>query len=324
MDKTADELFAEAGPRQRVLPLMVGSLREPRPSDEVAHPPYGMAITLDVDAISGLSDVIARQRGGEVFDVVARWGAAMDETGEHSPLVLVDFFMPQTGVGAEIGIEVDQFPDSLIAGIQSGRIVLLDSDLSEVLQKRDISATLTEYKPITLEMPDPKPAIGVLQQRFDFPRGVYAPQRRDVTPETSEDDFEEFVAGAALTRLAALQYRPDGAPTIILVDPGSAGTRAQIDEDATVEGRWGALGGDEHCLLRFDAFADGTQIGSWLLPDPGEQIIRGGASGAHWVAVLADLPREAGEEADRQWQEGLHAWVPHVEVFRTLLVQLYS
>ncbi len=166
--------------------------------------------------------------------------------------------------------------------------------------------------------------IGVLQQRFDLPREAYEPERRPVTPASQRAEFGAFIANANLVTTYAIQYRDEGTPTIVIVDPIVRKVRERIADDARLEGRWGLLDGDKRNLLRFDGFANGIEFGRWILSNPDESLIRAGAAGAHSVTLISERPSEDQEEAERQWQQGVHLWVPHVEVFRVLLLGLQS
>jgi hypothetical protein len=317
-----DRLDIHPERRQHVKPIMVASLEVASMTGRAERPAHAMAITLDLDAVPGLRQVFERQRAGEDFDVISRWGAAVDTECEEAPYALVDFYLPEVDIGVEIAIEVDRYPDSLLAGIRSGTVYLIDPELAGLLQKQDIAATLDEYKPLVLQLPDSKPVIGVLQQRFDFPREIYEPERRAVTPETHRAEVEAFIAGAKAISLLAVQYNDAATPTIVIVEPSVSQIRAGLVHDAHLEGRWALLAGSERNVLRFDGFADGAALGRWLLPRPSETLIRAGASGAHAVAIIAERPSADQQEAERQWHEGIHLWVPHVEVFRALLLEL--
>jgi len=214
---------------------------------------------------------------------------------------------------------VDKYSDSLLAGIRSGKVILIDLELALAMQKEDIWSVLERYRPLVVQPPDAKPVIGVLQQRHDFPREVYEPERRDVTPETSKAELYSFIEDATIISGLAVQYYQDGTPTIVLVDPAVAEIREKLPEDAQPEGRWGLLAGGEHNVMRFDAFAGGVPLSRWLLFNPSESVVRAGASGAHTVMLLSERPNEDQQEAERQWRDGVPVWVPHVEVFRALL-----
>jgi hypothetical protein len=322
--KNQDDLDIRPERRHRITPIMAASLEVASPGISTQREAHAMAITIDVDEVPGLRRVFSRQRAGEEFDVISRWGAAVDTEDDAAPYALVDFYLPEVDIGVEIAIEVDRYPDSLLAGIRSGTVFIIDAELSGLLQKCDIASTLDEYKPLALRLPDPKPVIGVLQQRFDLPREAYEPERRPVTPTTQQAEFEAFIVDANPVTTYAIQYRNEGTPTIVIVDPIVRRLRDRIAGDARLEGRWGLLVGDKHTLLRFDGFANGIEFGRWILSNPSESLIRAGAAGAHSVALISERPSEDQDEADRQWREGVHLWVSHVEVFRTLLVGLSS
>lgn len=295
-------------PRHRVVPLMVASLLTPQEGPGARRDPYGMVLTLDVDAIPGLRDVFTRQRGGATFDVVSRWGAAIDNEEDETPLVLVDFYLPEVELAVEIAIDVDDNLDSLLVGIRSGTVVLVDEELSLAFQKTDIATAFAEYQPLVIQPPDPKPAIGVIQQRHELPVEAYQPERREVTPGTSHSELEQFIENTTVVLQSAIQYHRAGTPTIVLVDPGVAPLQAAIAPGAEPEGRWALLAGDKHNVMRFDAFLAGRSLGRWLLFNPAEAVIRAGASGAHMVMLLAVIPSRDQETAEQEWQEGISVW----------------
>jgi hypothetical protein len=301
---------------------MVSSLLIPSEHADSKHTPHAMAITLDVDAIPGLRDVFDRQRAGEEFDVECRWGALMDADGTESPLALVDLYLPDVNLGVEIIIDADRYPDSLLAGVRSGTIYLLDPDLSQELQKRDISSAITEYRPLVIKPPDPKPVVGILQQRHDLPLETYQPEFRDVTAESHNAEVCAFIERTRPITSYAIQYHPDGSPTILIVESALDEIREAVHEDAKLEGRWALLAGKEHNLLRFDGFADGHQLGRWLLPDPQPNLVRAGAAGPHIVVMTAEVPTKEQHHDRALWEQGLALWVSHVEVLRKLLLKL--
>ena len=225
----------DSGERHRVLPLMVASLLIPSEQADSKHTPHAMAITLDVDTIPGLREVFNRQRAGEEFDVVSRWGALMDADGTESPLALVDFYLPEVNLGVEIIIDVDRYPDSLLAGVRSGTVYLLDTELSQELQQRDISSAIAEYQPLVIKPPDPKLVVGILQQRHDLPFETYQPEFRDVTPELHNNEVCVFIEGTRLITSYAIQYYPDGSPTILIVESALDEIRKAVQEDAKLK-----------------------------------------------------------------------------------------
>jgi hypothetical protein len=303
--------------RHRIRPLVVAGALVPDPSGGVDHEAFALVLTVDVDAVPGFREVIDRQREGEEFDVISRWGVAMDQSGVRPPVALIDFFLPEFDLGIEIGIDVDQHPKSILAAIRSQRVLILDTDSYERVQTEDEAAAYLEsIRPFGLAPVDSKPLIGVLQQRFDLPLEHYEPESGEITEENREVVLDSMLADARAVAAFGWSVRGDGPATIYLVDPTSSKLRRGLAEDAKVEGRWGAMAGDEHVALSFEVVADGLSIGRWLLLDPPDGLIRAGSNGVHFVAILESLDKDDQETAEAQMKEAIIAWVPHVEALR--------
>jgi hypothetical protein len=321
-NEPAQGAMGEEGKRHRLAPMMVGSLSTPDPDGGSNHPPFAMLLTVDVDAVPGFREVVARQEAGEEFDVAARWAAAMDDEGNHPPHAVLDFYLPEFDLGIAIYIDVDEYPNSIQAALRTGRVAIVDPPTSARLQQADdVAAALDEVRAFSVQPPDPAPLVGVLQQRFDFPRERYEPIRETLTPETSAEVANAFLEGGTIVAGAGVFVRGDAPSSIILVDPGSGSLRAELADDAKVEGRWGVMAAGEHSVVAFDAVADGAPLGRWLIADPPDELVRVGSNGAHGVSVLTALPSDDQDEANRLWKAGIHAWVPHVESLRALRLE---
>ena len=278
-----------------------------------------MLLVVDPTQVPQLVELFDRQQDGEEFDVHSRWGAAMDEGGNCPPQVLIDFYLPELNFGVTIHVDADEYSNSIQVGIRSRRVILVDPDRWIRLQEQDeVGKALNEMRVFSMDPSDPSPAIGVLQQRFDYPRAVYEPEKYELTPETSPIAAEAFAKGARPVSAAAYQLRGDGPATIILVDPDLASVKERIPAEATLEGRWGSLIGEEHSVIAFDAVLGAEVIGRWLLGDPSEDLVRIGANSAHAVTVLSEKPSGDQRRVEELWKEGVHVWVPHVEALRTL------
>lgn len=305
--------------RHRIRPLLVVGGLVPDPSGGVDHSAYALILTVDVDAVPGFREVIDRQRKGEEFDVVSRWGLAMDESGEQPPVALIDFYLPEFDLGIEIGIDADDYPRSILAAVRSGRVLILDPESYERLQlEEEAGAYLDSIRPFGLSPADSKPLIGVLQQRFDFPLETYEPEGGEITDGNREAVTAAFLRDARPIAGAGWSVRGDGPATIYLVDPGSAALRESGAEGETIEGRWGTMFGDDNKVALFEMVAGGRSIGRWLIPEPADGLIRVGSNGAHFVAVLASLEKDDQQAFEAQMQEAIVAWVPHVEALRRL------
>jgi hypothetical protein len=297
--------------------LLVGSLSVPDLSGGAQHVPLAMLLTVDVDQVPGFREVLQRQEAGEEFDVVSRWAALTDEGGGMPPQAILDFYLPDFDLGVEIYVDVDEHPRSLQAAIQTGHVMVMGPDLYERLQHEDeIGAKLDDMRIFTVQPPDPTPIVGLLHQRFDLPQPVYRPDQQKLSANVGEEAAAEFLEGARPVTLAAVSVRGDGPVTIALVDPESASLKAEIPSGAKVEGRWGAIVAGGRSVLAFDIFAGGKQIGRWVIGDPPAELVRAGSHGAHGVGILTELSKDDQAAADRQWSEGIHAWVTHVEALR--------
>ena len=305
--------------RHRITPLVVAGALLPDPSGGSGHAPFALMLSIDVDSVPGFREVIDRQRAGEEFDVVSRWGAAVDKSGEHAPLAIVDFYLPEFELGIAIGIDVDEHPGSILTAIQSGLVLILDTDSYERLQMADKSGSLLEeLRPFSVQPTDPKALIGVMQQRFNMPLQRYEPERIVLTDENRGEMIAKLFADARPVKGIGVSVRGDGPATIILADPDSASLREKIPEGAKVEGRWGIFAGEKHSIATFDAFADGLQIGHWVLPAMTEEAVRAGSNGVHWVAIVTELDSRDREKFEAEMGEAILAWVTHVEALRSL------
>lgn len=307
--------------RHILKPLVVSSVLLPDPSGAAEHVPVALLVSVNPDDVPGFREILNRQEAGEEFDVNTRWGAGMDEEGEHSPTVLVDFYLPEFELAIVIPIDVDEYPNSIQAGIRTGRVAIVDPDrYLRLLEAPEMGTAMDELRVFTVQPGDPTPAIGVLQQRFNYPRPSYQPEMQTLTPEVSAAVGEKFIEGGRMASAAAFVLRGDGPTTIFLVDPESGPIKEAVSDEAKVEGRWGAISGKEHDVLAFDAFADGRHLGRWLMLDPDIDLVRAGTHGSHSVAIVKEPLSKDQEEANRQWREALHVWVANVETLRTLLL----
>jgi hypothetical protein len=305
--------------RHRVRPLVVAGALVPDPSGGVEHEAFALILTLDVDLIPGFREIINRQRNGEEFDVISRWGVAMDKSDEHPPVALIDFYLPEFDLGIEIGIDVDEHPRSILGAIRSRRVLILDPDSYEQLQKAEEGGRFLEsIRPFGLGPADSKPLIGVLQQRFDLPLDHYEPEWNEITEENREALASSVLEGARSVAGVGWSVRGDGPATIFLVDPTYARPRDDLPVDAKIEGRWGAMIGDLHAAVTFDAFADGHLLGRWLLLDPPDGMVQAGSNGVHFVAIVSSLDKNDHKATNAQMKDAVIAWVPHVEVLRRL------
>jgi len=276
-------------------------------------------LSVDVDSVPGFREVIERQRTGEEFDVVARWGAATDKTGEQAPLAIVDFYLPEFELGIAIGIDVDEHPGSILAAISSGLVIILDTESYERFQMADEPGVLLdELRPFCVQPTDPRALIGLMQQRFNMPLQNYEPERVELTDENRDELISKLFADARPVEGIGVSVRGDGPATIILIDPDSASLRQKIPEGAKVEGRWGALVGEEYSIATFDVFADAVQIGHWVLPEISEEVVRAGSNGVHWVAIATALDTENRDKFEAQMKAAISARVTHVEALRSL------
>ena len=187
----------------------------------------------------------------------------------------------------------------------------------EVMQKRNHANALNEYRPrpLGLRPPDPSPAIGALQQRFDFPRRTSEAGSAYEELAPGSQAAHEFAEGTRQISGAYLLYRRGLTPMLILVDSNVGECLAGVS--GKVEGQWTAATEAGNQILRFEAVADGETVGRWILANPDERFVRAGASGAHSVAVLAEAPIE--DAIDQQLAGGLHAWAQGANAFRALL-----
>jgi len=311
--------IGDVGNRHRITPLVVAGALLPDPRGGSDHAPFALMLSVDVDSVPGFREVIERQRAGEEFDVVSRWGAVVDKSGKHAPLAIVDFYLPEFELGIEIGIDVDEHPGSILAAIQSGLVVILDIESYERFQRTDESGALfEELRPFSVQPSDPRALIGVMQQRFNMPLQRYEPERVALTDENRDELIAKLFTDARPVKAIGVSVRGDGPATIILVDPGSAPLREKIPEGARIEGRWGVFAGEKHSIATFDAFADDLQIGHWVLPEINEEVVRAGSNGAHRVAVVTALDTGDRETVEAQMEKAISAWVTHVEALRSL------
>src|SRR5215203_3084580 len=300
--------------RYRVVPLVVGSINVPGTPDQGEHPPVAMMLTIDVDAVPGFREVLARQQGGEEFDVSSRWATAIDKKGRRPPELVLDFYLPEFDLGVAIHINVDQHPDSIGAAVRTNRVIIVDPEISLRLQREPLKGTLEDLRVFTVQPPDSSPAIGVLQQRFDLPRETYMPERHEPT---STEELEEFFAGGRTPTAASVQIRGDGLSVITLIDPDVGSMKEKIPDEARVDGAWGVIAAGGHSVLAFEASAKGERLGRWLIPDPPEDIVLAGSHGAHWV-VLASQPSGQEGGAESWWKSAIHVLVEQVEALRAL------
>jgi hypothetical protein len=309
----------ETSKRYRITPQVVAGALVPDPTGGADHSAFALILSVDVDAVPGFQEVIDRQRNGEEFDIISRWGVAMDGDGEHPPLALIDFYLPDFELGIEIGINVDEHPGSILAAIQTGHVAILDTQSYERLQMEDEAGRyLDEIRAFSVSPSDPTLLIGVLQQRFDLPLDKYKPEWMELTDENRESAIAMFLADARLVDGIGISVRGDGPAMIILADSDADTLKGKVSPGATLEGRWGALIGDQRSLVSFDLFADGELIARWVFAGLSEEVLRAGSNGGHFVAIVAELDTGDAEAFKARMSEAMIASVPHVEVLRSL------
>jgi hypothetical protein len=305
--------------RRRVTPLVVGSLNGADLEGGTNHLPVAMLLTVDPDGVPGFGEVLRRQSNGEEFDVTSRWASAVDRTGTHPPQLVLDFYLPGVDLGISIFIDVDEHPDSIRAAIRTGMVVIVDPEASLRLQREPLGKTLEDLRVFTVQPPDASPAIGVLQQRFDFPIEATAPERREVPPDDRMEALDRFFFEGRSLAGVAVQINGDSLSMIALIDPELSSVKAKIPEGAELEGEWAALTAGEHCIIAFDLAIDGSRIARWLIPDPDDEIVLAGSSGAHWV-VMAEAP--AGEGGYESWVDSsISMVVKQVEALRAVNIE---
>jgi len=304
--------------RHHVEALVVASLSTADVEGGSGHPPFGMLVSVDPDEVPGLGEILDRHEAGENFDIVSRWAIDIDESGEHPSRAVVDFYLPEVELGVSIFIDVDKASEAIQTAIQTQRIFVVDPARCKRLQEADeIGTELGKVAPLTVTPPDPTPAIGVLQQHFDYPRKAYRLEKVELPPEARKAAYDAFVEGARPVEKAGVMVRGDGPAVIVLLDPASGSIKSEIGESAEILGRWGVMAGDDHSLALFDVVADGEHVGRWVIPDLPPDIVRAGSNGAHWVIVVSEFDFDGGS-SDGRIEAGIHSWVPHVEALRTL------
>ena len=306
--------------QHKVVPLVVSSILTPDPSGGEEHPPQAMLVSIDAESIPGFGEILDRQEAGEEFDVVSRWGALTDQDGKHSPLVLLEFYLPDFDLGVSIPVEVDEYPKSILAAIKTKKIVIVDPAPYVRLQEEgEVLGLLDEMRVFTISPPDATPAIGVMQQRFDLPRPKYEAEKHDLDEGNRKAAIDLFLKDARPVAGVGYMIRGNGPVLIALVDPESGEIAERIPRGAKVEGRWGAMSGGGKAVLAFDAVYDGELIGHWILPpDPDKGLIQAGSNGAHEVAIFTELTKGDPEKFEEQMASAIRVWVEHCEVFRKL------
>jgi hypothetical protein len=317
MNDAGDAVYmGDEAKRHRIAPLVVGSLNAHGwPSGE--HPPVAMMLIIDVDAVPGFREILVRQRNGEEFDISSRWASAVDKKGKRPPELVLDFYLPEVDLGIAIHIDVDRHPDSIGAAIRTDRVVVIDPETSLRLQREPFdNGALEDLRLFTVQPPDPSPAIGVLQQRFDFPRQTQVTQRRELT---GQEELERFFAGGRTPASIGVQMRGDGLSVIAMIDSDLDSVKEKVPDGASVEGAWAAITAGELSVIAFDLVVDGEPLARWLICDPAEDILLAGSHGAHWVMLANEPTGPSG--AELWWSSAIHVLVKQVEALRAVYAE---
>ena len=279
-----------------------------------------MFVVVDPNDAPGLRGVLEESQAGHEFDVVTRSGAGVLTDPDASPVALLSVRFTEADLVIELAVDVDGNRNSLVELVRTRRLTLMDDARSNALLSLPPTDAFKVGTSVSIPIDHVEPVIGLLQQRVDLPLPTYAPLATDLDDENREDALKSFVAGARAPRAVAVQYRDYGKPSVVIVDPKLPSMPEGAG--APLQGRWGALCGSGKIALRLDAFLDGQPFGSWVIPDPGPQVVRAGAAGSHHVMLVREAIGDDQAEAERIWSEGVSIWVEHVEALRGLLSEL--
>lgn len=302
--------------RRRIAPLVVGSL-DVHSSSDSEHPPVAMLLSVDVDSVPGFREILTRQQNGEEFDVSSRWASAVDKTGRRPPELVLDFYLPEFDLGIAIHIDVDRHPDSIGAAIRTDRVIVVDPETLLSLQRKPVdSKALEGLRLFTVQPPDPAPAIGVIQQRFDFPRAAQVTERHELT---GKEDLERFFAGGRTPASIGIQMRGDDLSLITMIDADLDSVKERIPDGSNVEGAWSAIMAGELSVIAFDLVVDGETLARWLICDPDDDILLTGSNGAHWVMLANEPTGPSG--AELWWSSTIRVLVKQVEALRAVYME---
>lgn len=314
---TGTEMGDEAK-RHRLMPLQIGSFDGARTASG-ERPPLAMMLTVDADAVPGFREVLDRQRAGEEFDVTSRWISVTDRKGRRPPWLVLDFYLPEVDLGIAIYIDVDSSPRSIQAAIRTGLVVVLDPEASLRFHRDPSFETLEQLRVFAMRPPDARPAVGVLQQRFAFPRRTVVPEHVQVSPDDGPEAVAAFFSGARSVSGVGVQISGDALPLIILVDPEIEKLQEGIPTGSELEGSWALFAAGEESAIVFELAIGGNRYARWRIDQPADDVVLAGSGGVHLVALVDQLPVAGGGEAF-MW-EILHVEVGESEALRELRFQ---
>jgi hypothetical protein len=304
---------------KRVVPVQVGSLGAQGEQID-SRRPHAMFVVVDSDDAPGLQQVLEMQKAGRDFDVRTRCGGLVSDDPEESPLALIDLVIPETGMALELVLRVDSYRRSLLEAIRTRRLVIIDVLSARRLQTAPTYDAIGAGLSLQVTLSDVGPLVGLLQQRVNLPMPTYRAQELELAGLDQAQVVRDFTQDAVQPAGLAIQYRDDGTPSIVIVDPDApklSGTR-----ETPLAGRWQVMAGEHMAVLRLDAFAGAAPTRSWLIVAPDTRILRAAASGSHHVAVVREALSQDQDTAETQWADALTVWVENVESVRTLLVRL--
>lgn len=306
--------------RQPLTALQVGSLGA-QGADLDSRRVEAMFVVVDPDDVPGLRNALKRQKAGHDFDVMTRCGGMIGGL-DPSPVALIEIAIPEVGLCLGLAIEVDKYRHSLLEGIRTRRLMLMDSKRSLALQSMPPREALSEGLSMVVPLADVSPLMGLLQQRVDLPMPIYRPISVDLNETNRQEVATGFIDGAAVPDAVAVQYREADKPSIVIVDADLPSRPEPWSPETPLDGRWGSMAGNGKSVIRLDVFHKGEPFGSWLIMQPDPRIVRAGAAGSHHVMLMEEVLSKDQAEAERQWRAGISVWVEQVEALRALLKDL--
>jgi hypothetical protein len=198
-------------------------------------------------------------------------------------------------------------------------VVVLDPEASLRFHRDPSFETLEQLRVFAMRPPDARPAVGVLQQRFAFPRRTVVPEHVQVSPDDGPEAVAAFFSGARSVSGVGVQISGDALPLIILVDPEIEKLQEGIPTGSELEGSWALFAASEGSAIVFELAIGGNRYARWRIDQPADDVVLAGSGGVHLVALVDQLPVAGGGEAF-MW-EILHVEVGESEALRELRFQ---
>jgi hypothetical protein len=218
-----------------------------------------------------------------------------------APVVLLYLRLDEFDLEFNLKFDLEEHKRSLAAAARTGRVLLLEPDLSSALRLDPSHKALAEHLSIGISVADAEPIRRALQQRFDLPFADEREKRRVVEPAGAREALESFRLDAGTPDQLVVLVTA-GWATIVVADANADAVLREAADENKRRANWASLQAGPYSLVRLDVLVGERRLRSWLLADPPQEIVRAASGGAHEIAVvlrpLSEDPQALNQELE--------------------------